>query len=236
VCRTNGMGDHASMEKSMFHQIAFCAALVTLAMVGSSFAQPVEKPNDVPMPPVIELPEQVYGTFGIDLRRRDRSEVQLAAGRPTNESLNKIADWLSTNFDLPGIQDLPRIELVPAARLASLRYKGLLSDQWRESNVNDPAARADFKREVVAVYDDSTKTIFLSESWTGSTPAEQSVLVHEMVHHMQNLGKFKYECPRAREKLAYEAQNEWLKIHGLEFEKEFEIDMLMVIVLSACMN
>jgi hypothetical protein len=223
------------MEAAMLKQITLFASLVIVAMVGPSIAQ-TEKPDDIPMSSVIELPEQLHGTSAIGLTSLDESVLQLVAGRPSNASLTKIATWLSTNFSLPGVQDLPRIELVPAARLASLRYKGLLSDQWRESKVNDPAARADFQHEVVAVYNDSTKTIFLSESWTGSTPAEQSVLVHEMVHHMQNLGKLKYECPRAREKLAYEAQNEWLKIHGLEIEKEFEIDMFMIIVFSACMN
>jgi len=113
--------------------------------------------------------------------------------------LAEIVTWLSTNFDLPEIHDLPHVELVSPKRMAGLRYKGLLPDQWRENNVNDTAARADFQREVVAVYDDSTRTIFLPESWAGSTPAEHSMLVHEMVHHLQNLGKFKYECPQARE-------------------------------------
>ena len=40
-------------------------------------------------------------------------------------------------------------------------------------------------REVVAEYDNSTKTIFLSDTWKGETAAELSVLVHEMVHHLQ---------------------------------------------------
>jgi hypothetical protein len=42
------------------------------------------------------------------------------------------------------------------------------------------------RREAVAVYDDLTKTIFLPHSWKGETPADLSVLVHEMVHHLQN--------------------------------------------------
>jgi hypothetical protein len=46
------------------------------------------------------------------------------------------------------------------------------------------------------------KTIYLPKNWTGSTPAELSVLVHEMVHHLQGATKTKYECPQAREQLA----------------------------------
>jgi hypothetical protein len=51
-------------------------------------------------------------------------------------------------------------------------------------------------REAVAAYDDEMKTIYLPEGWTGATPAERSVLVHPMVHHLQNLGKLKYEWRR----------------------------------------
>jgi hypothetical protein len=221
----------------MLRQVTLCTALIALAMASSSLAQTPEKLDHVPVRPAIETPrEQIDGAARFRRLTSGSAEFKSSATRSMEVLLTEIVTWLSTNFDLPGIHDLPHVELVPATRMVSLRYKGLLPDQWRENNVNDPAARADFQREVVAVYNDSTKTIFLPESWTGSTPAEQSMLVHEMVHHLQNLGKFKYECPQAREKLAYEAQNDWLKLYRLELEKEFEIDMFTVLISAACMN
>jgi hypothetical protein len=57
-----------------------------------------------------------------------------------------------------------------------------------------------------------------------------------MVHHLQNRPDVKYECPAAREKLAYEAQSDWLGSFGLSLEKEFDVDMFTVVALSACMN
>jgi len=93
-----------------------------------------------------------------------------------------------------------------------------------------------YQREVIAVYNDKMKTIFLSDAWAGTSAAKLSVLVHEMVHHLQNLGKLEYECPAAREKLAYEAQDQWLKRFGQDLETEFEIDTLTLRVTSACMN
>ena len=42
------------------------------------------------------------------------------------------------------------------------------------------------RAETVAVYDDATRTIYLAEGWSGATRAELSVLVHEMVHHLQS--------------------------------------------------
>ena len=53
-----------------------------------------------------------------------------------------------------------------------------------------PDAAGDAERErgagfgpaVHAIYDDGSRTIYLPEDWTGATPAEVSLLVHEMVH------------------------------------------------------
>ena len=110
---------------------------------------------------------------------------------------------------------------------------------------SDPKFRERFQREmllmarfqhpyVVALYDDQTKTIYLSDKWAGSTPAELSVLVHEMVHHLQNEAGTTYECPAEREKLAYEVQDKWLGLFGRNLEGEFEINGLALLVSTSC--
>jgi hypothetical protein len=147
-----------------------------------------------------------------------------------------MAQWLSTNFGLPNAIELPRVERVPAADLYRLRYKALLPLQSQAIGGEHSTPLPEYRREVIAVYDDAARTIFLPETWTGKSAADQSVLVHEMVHHLQNMGGLKYECTGAREKLAYLAQDQWLKAHGLDLEKEFKVDMFTVVALSACMN
>jgi hypothetical protein len=164
------------------------------------------------------------------------TEVQLDARRPTQAFLTEVVRWLAATFDLPAIHNHPQIEFAPPMKLVAMRYKGKLPEAWREDSIRDPAVQALIQREVVAVYNDATQTIYLPGTWNGGTMAEQSVLVHEMVHHLQNVGKLKYECPAAREKLAYAAQSEWLKQDGLDLETEFGIDMLTLIVNSACMH
>ena len=91
------------------------------------------------------------------------------------------------------------------------------------------------QRRVVALYDNKSRTIFLPDDWIGKSPVDQSVLVHEMVHHLQNLANLKFECPTAREKLAYLAQDKWLGRFGTSLEKEFDVDMFTVLISSACM-
>lgn len=159
-----------------------------------------------------------------------RSTAADEAVEPARASLAAIATWLSDRYQLPRAEDLPNIELVPASRLATLRYKGLLPEHWQSG------ANTEAQRRIVAVYDDARRTIYLPEGWTGATLAERSILVHEMVHHLQNLGGLKFECAGAREKLAYEAHDDWLKAHGSELEQEFQIDMFTVLALALCLN
>jgi hypothetical protein len=88
--------------------------------------------------------------------------------------------------------------------------------------------------EVESFYDDATNTIHLSREWSGDSAADLSVLVHEMVHHLQSAAKIDYPCPEAREKLAYDAQDQWLKQFGRNLIDEFALDSMTVLVRTRC--
>jgi hypothetical protein len=149
--------------------------------------------------------------------------------------LAAIEAWLAFQFDLPSGERHPRIELVPLAKIAALRYQGFFPNSRTERAPNGHSA-APTESDVVAVYSDSTQTIYLAEGWSGGTPAELSVLVHEMVHHLQNVGGLKYQCPQEREKLAYMAQDLWLGLFGHSLERDFELDGLSVLVKTSCIH
>jgi hypothetical protein len=141
--------------------------------------------------------------------------------QPSRELLAVVSNWLSSEFGL-SIDTLPRIKFVPMAQMSMLRFRGVPSDHLGDG------------RDVVAVYDDDARTIYLPHGWTGRTPAETSIIVHEMVHHAQNLAETKFECAQAREKLAYEAQERWLAQFGSDLAKEFEVDGFTLLVLTNC--
>ena len=86
----------------------------------------------------------------------------------------------------------------------------------------------------MAVYDDQGRTIYLSEHWTGRTPAELSVLVHEMVHHLQSASGEVFACPAEREVMAYRAQDAWLGLFGDSLESAFGIDEATLLVSTVC--
>jgi Zn-dependent membrane protease YugP len=134
--------------------------------------------------------------------------------------LSAIVTWLSINYGLPPNYSHPTIELLPNAQIENIHY-GALDLSWQ--------------RKVVAVYDAATKTVILSDAWTGISPADQSVLVHEMVHHLQSLADLRYECPASREKLAYAAQEEWLGLFGGSLLTEFKLDRMTLKLTTQCM-
>jgi hypothetical protein len=55
-----------------------------------------------------------------------------------------------------------------------------------------------------------------------------------MVHHLQKEAGLAYPCPGASEKLAYEAQQKWLGLFGLDLASEFEIDPFTLLATTAC--
>ncbi len=149
--------------------------------------------------------------------------------------LTTIVLWLSINFNLPGTFDLPKVEFVRPIEITFFRYQAFTAEAQRQVLASQAADNAtNGRREVVAVYDARRTRILLPQGWNGQTPAEVSVVVHEMVHHLQNKSGLKYACVGEREKLAYEAQEKWLSLFGQSLEKEFEIDAFTLKMSTTC--
>lgn len=133
--------------------------------------------------------------------------------------LDAVALWLEANFGLPAAAEAPALVGASDPELVTMRY-------------GDPAAVP--LGDVVALYDDASGTIYVAEGWTGGTPAELSVLVHEMVHHLQAEAGMRFACPGEREVLAYRAQEAWLGLFGESLESAFGIDAGTIRVGTAC--
>lgn len=151
---------------------------------------------------------------------------------PSHTLMKGIVDWLSNRFGLPAIHDYPRIEIAAARRLAAIRHGKPISNR-QKPGIRPVIASAE-REDVVVLYDRFSKTIFLTDEWTGSSPSDVSVLVHEMVHHLQTIGRISYVCAAAQEKLAYQAQDLWLRQFGQDLQSAFGVDKLTILVRSTC--
>lgn len=150
-----------------------------------------------------------------------------------NALLIAIAVWLSASFGLPQTNVMPEVEFVPSAEMTTLRYRAFMADAPKGAT---PAIMQmhPSQRQVLSVYDDAARTIYPLQGWTGRTPADLSILVHEMVHHIQNMAGQRFECVQAREKMALEAQDRWLAMFGRSLEKDFDIDPFTQLASRLC--
>jgi hypothetical protein len=119
---------------------------------------------------------------------------------------------------------LPRIEFDSPERLLAMRLGGA------------PSAGGGPTPDIAALYHDAERKIRLPQGWTGATPAEVSILVHEMVHHIQNVAGLRYDCPEARERPAFAAQEAWLAQSGGDLASVFGIDSLTLLVRTRCFH
>jgi hypothetical protein len=132
-----------------------------------------------------------------------------------------IGAWLAAEFDLPPAPP-PVIRFSSPEAMAALHRGGAA-----------PAGGAGAHR-VAALYDRRLGTIHLPRGWTGASAVEVSMLVHEMVHHLQASAGWRPACPAEAEALAYEAQGRWLALFGEDLTRALPIDPLYLKILGAC--
>jgi uncharacterized protein DUF6647 len=108
---------------------------------------------------------------------------------------------------------------------------------WLSGNFDLPLP-ADYPRlapgEKPRGYDSGGKTIYVSNEWTGGSPAELSILVREMAHHLQNLAGRNYGCPEERQAVPCAAQEKWLRLSGRDLMTEFGISPDVLLMSTQC--
>ena len=135
-----------------------------------------------------------------------------------NALLAAIVTWLAMNFGLPANYVFPTVRYLSQKEIYLARYGTTEPRFW----------------PVAAIYDIPNNTIILPHGWTPTSPTDVSVLVHEMVHHLQNKAGLKYACNEEREAVAYAAQERWLNHFGTNLQNEFHFNALTLKILTSC--
>jgi hypothetical protein len=126
----------------MLKQVLLCSALITVGTIGAVSAHEPDQQTTFVYPLVFA--EAAFPTTAVD-----------------TAVLAEITAWLAENFNLPAT-DEPRVAFVPSARIAAFRYRGFAQAQ---AAVGDDQATLEAGREIAAVYDDATRTIYLPDGW-----------------------------------------------------------------------
>ena len=125
--------------------------------------------------------------------------------------------------------------LLYAVLLAASVHSGLdVPDRWQGSLPNvvqlDPMdikkfyySGIDLPEEhwgnISAIYDPTFKAIFISDQFDPRDTMDISILVHEVVHWLQDIGGLEYDCLAQSEALAYDTQFAFLEATGDEDPK-----------------
>jgi hypothetical protein len=129
-----------------------------------------------------------------------------------------LTAWIAVQTGLSSVEP-PRIEIVGP---------GVMSERAFGPGVAaSPLLRG--------LYSQPEATVFLRGDWDASKLRDQSELLHELVHHFQNVHNLKFGCGAEREKLAYELQLKWLREKGVADPYELlEINAFFVVMVSVC--
>jgi hypothetical protein len=73
-------------------------------------------------------------------------------------------------------------------------------------------------------------------AWNLAALRDRSILLHELVHHVQRFNKVTPPCPAALERQAYDLQARWLREQGVADPYGLMgTDEFTVVILTACM-
>lgn len=142
--------------------------------------------------------------------------------------------WISQNttFDYQPEMGLPAVEQVSQMKLARLFVGEGVTAQGYLSNNDKEEAYKEFATRLVAIYASDRNTIYLGVNADPKTAYGRAVLVHELVHFLQN--KYNHHkdapCLNALEKDAYTIQAKYMRAHNMEPE----FDKFTILMRSLC--
>lgn len=129
-----------------------------------------------------------------------RAEQEVGpSAKISSETVRSYINWIIQQTGWPAT-GIPPIKMTSFAHLRELA--GLSSDvEWIR-----PAA----------FYSKSDHLIYLADSWNKDNVVDQSILVHELVHHLQIEDHIQFACWGRYEAQAYELQIQWLRSQGVK--------------------
>ena len=131
------------------------------------------------------------------------------------EIITALIIWLGANTPYNTNFDLPTVIFLPQDQMEEMFYKG--------SNK--------MPNTLHGLYDKESDTIILSDQWDRRKPWDMSVLLHEMIHYLQDQNKMKFNCVANMEKDAWPIQQLYLE---KQHDYIWDYDGLWYTVISNC--
>jgi hypothetical protein len=137
-----------------------------------------------------------------------------------NELVVALLVWIAGETGL-AMPPPPSVDLLPKEQISERAY----GRNWRPGD------------DVRGLYDGDSGTVYLLDGWNAADLRSRSVLLHELVHHVQAFHRISYECSARREHEAYDLTVKWLRQQGVTNPYAvMDTDEYTIIATSACLD
>ena len=140
------------------------------------------------------------GSPGESRRSSEAFQQGSASAEIASDAVRSYINWIVQQTGWP-VADIPPIKITTFGQMSDM----LLGAFGGVEGIR-PAA----------LYSKSEHLIYLADSWNKDDLLDQSILVHELVHHLQIENRIQFECWGRYEAQAYELQAKWLRTQGIK--------------------
>lgn len=137
------------------------------------------------------------------------------------ELMMSLMIWIATVTALPVPNAVPEIERLDGRQMWDMLHTDIPYESRGSS-------------DVIAIYNLEKRIMHLRHDWAPKGHKNLSVLVHELVHHMQSEAGKKFACRGEMEREAYEVQIAYLDKYGLKIEELFQINAMFLMAVTSC--
>ena len=131
------------------------------------------------------------------------------------EILTALMIWLGANTPFDTNHDIPNIMFLSQDQMEQMFYKG--TDKMPNT--------------LHGLYDKESDTIIMPDTWDRRKAWDMGVLLHEMVHYLQDINNHEFSCTAEMERDAWPIQQQYLKE---EHNHVWDYDGLWYAVISTC--
>ena len=161
------------------------------------------------------------------LARKVESLTVAEKGRELKEIIVTLLIWISQNssFEITNPNEYP----LPVITFIS------------QEEIHFIVTKKDIKENTIfiiqAAYIPENNILYLPHDLKLDTLSFKSILIHELVHHIQNINDISYPCDGHTEKDAYNLEMKYLIQNGIEDPYEMmDLDPLSLVLITQCRN
>ena len=131
------------------------------------------------------------------------------------EIITALMIWLGANTHFDTNHDIPTVIFLPQDQLNTMYFK----DHHEHTST------------LHGLYNKDIDTIFLPDTWDRRSAWDMGVLLHEMIHYLQDVNGVEFLCDQQMERDAWPIQQDYLK---QEHNYDWNYDELWYFLISSC--